>query len=207
MSINRPGTKIPFGVYTHKSKPDVEPPGLLRLLAALAIFSVVGTMLYSALAMSPFPGTPAIDPDKALYIAVLHFLLPIAVAYTIMMNHWVSRFLIFAYFVILYVATLMGKGVLGTVPIMSSTRTIVATAVFAVIIGWLFRGPRMRYYYALLADKPVPDDLVERGEELAGRNWLSSRTRNVIEWFADNLETVVLLGFVVVVIYAFLSTT
>ncbi|MEM7312336.1 MAG: hypothetical protein AAF497_04210 [Planctomycetota bacterium] len=164
-------------------------------------------MLYSALAASPVPGVSAPDPEVALYIAVLHFLLPISVAYTIMMNHRISRLLISIYVTVLFVATLLGKGLLGSIPLAADIRAILATALFGVIIAWLYRAPKMRYYYALLSGEPVSDDLLERSEELAGHHWLSSKTKSVIEWFADHLETAVLLGFVVVAIYAFISTT
>lgn len=45
MVPNRPGVKIPFGPPGFKNRPDVEPPGFLRVVAALSIFSVAGTVV------------------------------------------------------------------------------------------------------------------------------------------------------------------
>ena len=47
MSHMRPGMKIRFWTPRVKNRPDVDPPGLLKLVAALAILSVVAVLVYA----------------------------------------------------------------------------------------------------------------------------------------------------------------
>ena len=205
MGDMRPGVKVRFWSPKFKHKPAVEPPGLLRLISGLCVFSVVGVLLY-AVAISldgiRYATPSAID---AAYIAVLHFLLPLSITYTVTGNYPSSRFLLSVYFIVLYGATMMGKGFLATVGSNPTARAIVATGLFVVLIAWLFRSPRMRIYYVLLRDQPVPDDLADRAWELAAKSSLSPKTKRFMEWLTDHLETVVLVGFIVLVIYAWAS--
>lgn len=201
----RPGTKVRFWTPRFKNKPDVEPPGLLRLASALSICSVVGFLVYSVAMVVATPGT-SFEPATAAYVVLVHFLLPLGISYSVATNSLLSQYLLLAYIVILSVATMAGWGYFGELRIAAAVRAAVSTSIFLLLFWWLFRNDRMRYYYALIADRPVPDDLRSRSAELAGRNWLSPRTKAVLEWFADNLELAVMLGFIVVVIYAFMST-
>ena len=57
----------------------------------------------------------------------------------------------------------------------------------------------------LLRDRPVPDDLADRAWELAATSSLSPGTKRFMEWLTDHLETVVLVGFIILVIYAWIS--
>ncbi len=201
----RPGIKVRLWTPRFKNKPDIEPPGLLRLVAVLSIFSIIGVLIYAvAISITGIHTGP--DAQSAAYVAVLHFLLPLSIAYTIGGNHPLSRTLIAIYVVVLGAATLFGVGFLGELRIGESIKVIGSVAFLSTVLIWLFRDPRMRYYYALVSNQPIPPDLEARAPELAGRNWLKPKTKAVIEWFADYLETVVLLGFIAGVIYAFIST-
>ena len=198
----RPGTKVPLRSRSYKNRPTVEPPGLLRIVAALAIFSVVGVMIYSVF-LALAGGAPSeLYRETAIYVAILHFLLPIGIAYTVTTNNRISRFLIAAYALILYTATLYGKGVLGGLEVDATVRAVASSICLALIGYWLFLSPKMRFYYSLISHKPIPPDLEDRADRLEGSNWLSSRTKQGIEWFVDHMETVVLLGFMAVAFYA-----
>ena len=199
----RPGTKIKFWSPRFTNRPDVEPPGLLKFTGAISIFSAVGVLVY-AVAMSLAMGGPAgID---AIYVAVLHFVLPICIFYTINVNSPLSRFAIGFYIVVLGVATISGRGFLGNLPIPEDSRVIASVAVMATIIGWLFASPKMRFYYATITGRPMDDELLARADELQGGISLSPRTRAILEWIIDRLETAVLFGFIAVVLYAYWST-
>lgn len=202
----RPGTRIRFWSPKFKSKPSVEPPGLLRLLSGLSIVSVVGVLIYAvALSLDGIWSTTG-GSESAAYIAVLHFMLPLCVAYTVSTNSWLSRPLIAVYSIVLCGATLFGKGFLGGLLIDSTVKAITATSVLALVMAWLFGSPRMRIYYALLSGKPIPPALESRAYELAAKSSLDPRTQRAADWVADHLETVVMLGFIVVVLYAWVST-
>ncbi len=206
MTSMRPGTKIKFWSPKFSNRPDVEPPALLKLTGAVSVFSAVGVLVY-AVAMSLVIGD-SVEPlgVAALYVAVLHFVLPICTFYTINVNSPLSRFAIGFYIVILGVATISGKGVLGNLPIPENTRVIASVAVMATVIGWLFASPKMRYYYATISGRPVDDELLARSDELQGGVSLSPKARAILEWIIDRLETAVLLGFIAVVLYAYWST-
>jgi hypothetical protein len=207
MTNMRPGVKITFWSPRFKNKGSVEPPGLLRLTSALAIASIVGVLLYAALtSISGIGSAPAIEAEKAIYIAVLHFALPFGLAYAVSTNHPVSRLLIALYAAILCGATVMGKGVLGTLNTDDTVRSLGSMVFLLVVLYWLYATPKMRYYYALISDQPVPDDLQSRASELSGKKWINPKIRAVLDWVVDHLETVVLLGFIAAVIYAFVST-
>lgn len=171
----------------------------------MSIISIIGVLVY-AIATSITGTRTNPDAQAAAYVAVLHFLIPLSIAYTISGNHPLSRPLIAVYIVILSVATLAGFGFLGELEIDDSRKTIGTAAVLAATFAWLFRSPKMRFYYALISTKPIPADLRDRAAELAGRTWLSPKKSATIEWVAEHLENVVLLGFIAVVIYALFST-
>jgi hypothetical protein len=187
--------------------PGVEPPGLLKAAGALSILSVVGVLLY-AVAQS-VTGTGGLETRgiAAAYLAVLHFVLPFVVFYTITANSPLSRLAIAAYVLILSTATMAGKGLLGELQFDPVHKAFAAVAVSVVVFYWLFGSARMRFYYAAISNKPMSPDLASRAEELHGGNWLSPKARESLAWFLDHMETIVLVGFIVAAIYAFVSTT
>lgn len=203
MSDLRPGTKIKFWNPGFRNRPDVQPPGLLLLVSVLALLSSVGLLVFAVADSLSTAGSSAFDAEEALYIAVLHFVLPLTIAYTISTNSPLSKPLILAYILVLFAATMMGIGYLGELEFQGELKAVVATAIFLVVLLWLVGSPKMRLYYVLLSGKPVPEDLQHRVHELSGKSWLGPKARQTLDWVADNLETIVLLGFIVVVLYAF----
>lgn len=202
----RPGIKVKLLKFGFKYKASVDPPGSLRFVAALSIFSVVGALVYSIFQSTAEISISAMATEKSAYVAVLHFVLPFCVFYSISTNSVLSRMLIVIYLLILYFATIGGKGVLGELPLEPETRLVVASAILLLVLAWLFRSPKMRLYYALIADKPVPKDLESRASDLLTRNRLSPKNRARVEWLIDNLETLILLGFIFAVFIALMST-
>jgi len=198
----RPGNKIPSGQRSFRHKPLVEPPGALRIVSALSILSIVGVLVYSVFIAIFSVTASGIDPEKGVYVAVLHFMLPFGVAYTVSTNNRLSRYILVAYFVLLYVATMSGKGFLGELQVEFLDKALLSTTGFALAVFWLFGSAKMRYYYALISDRPIPPDLESRAQELAGKNWPGPRTKAAIEWVADHMETVVLIGFTVVAVFS-----
>ena len=142
---------------------------------------------------------------EAIYVAVLHFVLPVCVFYTINVNSPLSRFAIGFYTVILGLATIAGRGFLGNLPIPETTRVVASVAIMATVVYWLFGSPKMRFYYATIANRPIPEEMRARADELQGGIKLSPRVRRLLEWIIDRAETAVLLAFIAVVLYAFRS--
>jgi len=64
----------------------------------------------------------------------------------------------------------------------------------------------MRFYYALISGRPVPSDLESRAAVYMDDSKLNPRWRVALDWVADPLETTVLLGFIALAIYAYVST-
>lgn len=199
----RPGTKIRLWSPKFTNRPEVEPPALLKLAGALSVFSAAASLVYAV-----FATLNSAEPvgAEAAYIAVLHFVLPVCIFYTINVNSPLSRFAIGLYVITLSAATVLGKGFLGNLPIAETTRVVASAVGVVVILLWLFVSPKMRFYYSVIAGRPISEELGARAEELRGGVNLSPGVRTVLEWFVDRMETAVLLGFIAVVLYAWWST-
>ncbi len=199
----RPGVKFKMWAPRFKNRPEVEPPGLLKAVSALSMFSIVGTLFYAVL--QSLSGLAELGIEAA-YVAMLHFILPLGVVYTVTANSPLSRIVIVTYTLILSSATFAGKGWLASLPVFDSYGELIIGAFLTVVLTWLFASPKMRFYYALLSGKPVPQDLAARADELHGGIWLSANARERLSWFLDHLEILVLVGFIVLVLYALSMT-
>lgn len=206
MTGMRPGTKVRLWSPKFTNRPDVEPPALLKLAGALSVFSAVGVMVYSVATTLAGPGASESVGGEALYIAVLHFVVPVCIFYTINVNSPLSRFAIGLYVVALGLGTIAGRGFLGNLGIPETARALGSVLVMATVCWWLFRSPKMRFYYATIAHRSIPEELTSRADELQGGMNLSPRARAMLEWIVDRTETAVLLGFIAVVLYAFWRT-
>ena len=206
MVLLRPGVKFKMWTGGYTNQPSVDAPWLLKFVSVLAIFSIVGAILYVVAISIGGPTIGEVSNEDAIYISILHFVMPIAVLYTVTTNSPASRILIFGYFVTLCISTIGGKGFLGGLPVDSTLRAVVSTMILLAIVLWLFLSPKMRFYYALISGKPVPSDLESRAASFMDDSKLNPRWRAALDWVADHLETVVLLGFTVLAIYAYVST-
>lgn len=202
MDHMRPGVKVRLWTGGFTSHASIDPPWLLKLVAVLAILSMVGTLVYMVAIMLSSGSGDGLANEAAIYIAVLHFLLPITVLYTVTTNAPISRFLILVYFITLYVATVLGKGFLGGLDVDESLRLIVASFMLFAIVLWLFAGPKMRFYYAMISGKPIPEDLESRAATFMDDSKLNPKTRAAIDWVADHVETIALLAMIAVTVYA-----
>ena len=202
MFQSRPGVKIKMwsAGFTHKE--SVDPPWLLKTLVVFAILSMVLSLLY---AVATSLGTMQMPlAEEAIYVALLHFVLPVAVIYAVTTNSPASRLLILGYVLTLYAATLSGKGILGAIEVDTARRTLVATATLFAVLSWLYLSPKMRFYYALISGKPIPVDLESRAARFMDQSKLNPKVRVIIDWIADHLETLALLGLTLAVIITFL---
>jgi len=202
----RPGTIIKFWSPRFENRPDVEPPALLKLVGALSMFSVAGALVYAVARQMAVGGTAEVVGYEAMYVAILHFVLPFGVFYSINMNSPLSRLIIAVYTIVLSVATILGKGFLGTLPVEDSLKLYAPLGIAALVLGWLFTSPKMRFYYSSISGKPIPPELEARADELRGGPWLGPRGRAILEWFIDHAETAVLMGFLILALYAYWST-
>ena len=205
MILLRPGVKIKMWTGGYTNHPSIDAPWLLKLVSVLAIFSIVGALLFGV-AISLTGSTPGnISSEDAIYISVLHFLMPIAVLYTVTTNSPASRVLILGYFLTLCMSTIAGKGFLGSLNIDTTWRAAGSALLLFSIAMWLFLSPKMRFYYAVISGKPVPDDLKARAAKFVDASKLNPKLRAALDWMADHLETVVLLGFTILAIFAYVS--
>lgn len=198
----RPGTIIKFWSPRFENRPDVEPPTLLKLVGALSIFSIVGALIYAVAQQMAVGGSAEVVGVEALYVAVLHFILPFGVFYSINMNSPLSRPIIALYALMLSGATIAGKGFLGNLPVDESLRLYTTVAVALLVFSWLYGTPKMRFYYLTISGKPLPPELEARADELRAGPRLGPRGRAILEWFVDHMETLVLLGFIAAVLIA-----
>lgn len=200
------GTKIKLWTGGHTNRPGVDPPWLLKIVAVFAFLSVIGALIYIVLETIRGPGSTGLSAEMAIYVVSLHFIVPITIFYSVTTNSRTSRFLILAYVITLYVSTISNKGLLGGLEVDTSIRNIATTAVLVAVVVWLFLSPKMRVYYALIAGKDVPEELASRAAAYVEASKLNPRVRTVLDWFAGHLETSVLLGLIILALYAFVST-
>ena len=202
----RPGVRIPFWSHRFKHKPDVDAPALLRLVAALSMISIVGTLLYAVFEALSATGSSLYSESGMLYIALLHFVLPFVVLYTISTNSWLSRPFIALYNLILYGATITGHGVLGTIEVSETLRFAVASTFLLAIFIWLYASPTMRVYYSVISGKPIPEGLEGYQSRLVAGRSLSPKWRGRVEWLLEHMETLVMVGFIIACLIALATT-
>ncbi|MDH5621594.1 MAG: hypothetical protein OEY74_05885 [Gammaproteobacteria bacterium] len=193
--------KLWTGGFTHE--PSVDPPWLLKALSVLAMLSVVGTLVFTVALGTGLGSVPSLE--DGIYIAVLHFILPLGVTYTITTNSPISRLLILGYFLGLYVSVVQGKGFLGNLDLDAELKAVASTAFFAAVVLWLFVAPKMRFYFALISGKSMSGDLESQAAKFMDESKLNPKVRVFIDWIVDYIETVVLVGVIVVVVFAYIN--
>lgn len=201
--MSRPGAKFKLLSWGVINKPTVSPPGSLRVVFILCILSTIGTLLYAVFTTVSMESGFYDAPPGLVVFSFLHFLMPVVIAYTITTNNPSSRILILAYLITASLLFLNGWDFPRLATSVSPHHAIIVFVTVVLTVHWLYRSRKMRYYYAMIRDQGVPPDLVQYGDALAGDSWLSERMRTRIYWLTDNLETVVLIGFIVVVLIAF----
>ena len=206
MILLRPGVKIKMWTGGYTNQPSIDAPWLLKLVAALAIFSIVGALIYVVAVSIGGPGSPSLSIEEAIYISILHFIMPILVMYTVTTNSHLSRFLILGYVVTLSLSTIGGKGILGSFDVDPTLRAGISIFGALTVALWLFGSPKMRFYYAAISGRPIPRDLESRVASFVDESKLNPKIRVVFDWIADHLETIVLIGFSILAVYAYVST-
>ncbi|MDJ0710193.1 MAG: hypothetical protein QNJ14_07390 [Woeseiaceae bacterium] len=207
MTGMRPGVKFKLWSPKFTNRPDIEPPALLQFVGTFSILSAFGFLVFAvAIVIVPYGTNYEPELVEGIYVATLHFILPIGIFYTVMVNSPLSRYVISIHIVTLAAATIAGKGFLGQLPLLETTRIVVSAAMTVIVLGWLYGSPKMRFYYAVVAGKPIPEDLRSRADELRGGLHLDPRVRAALEWFIDRVEIAVMLGFIILVFYAFWET-
>ena len=196
-------TKVKLWTGGFTNKPSIDPPWPLRVLSALAMLSVIGTLVFAVWIEVGEGAQPSLE--DAVYIAVLHFLVPLGITYTVTTNHPMSRLLILGYCLALYVTMIQGKGSLGKLAWDPELKVVVSTTLLAAVVLWLFVSPKMRFYFAMISERPIAKDLEMQSAAFMDSSKLNPKVRIAIDWFVERLETVVLLGFIALVLYAYVS--
>ncbi len=187
----KPAGKFKLWTGGFINKPSVSPPGTLRIVFLLCIISFVGTLWYSIVEILSVGGSSGASPASDAFLGFFHLVLPLAIAVSICTNHPSSRILILAYVTTLYVVTLTGDRLPRFVSATTTNDVIITTIAFLGVVVWLYRSRRMRYYYAIIQDHPVPQDLADQADDLSGNAWLSEKLRKRLNWLADNLELII----------------
>jgi len=202
MFISGPNTRVSLRSWGFINKPSVSPPGLLKVVFLLCILSTIGTLLYGVFTTISIQSDMYDTPLLQMAVASLHFLLPIVIAYTIVVNSPLSRPLILVYTVSISAVFLNQWQLSGLELTLSTSRLAIVIIGAGTVIFWLYRSKKMRYYYALVSDRVVPEDLLPYGESLIGDSWLNEKLRSRINWLANHLESIVLIGFIIATLIA-----
>lgn len=203
----RPGSRIPKGSKSYKAHPSVDPPVLLRLAAVLSVLSIIMVLIAYVIGALSSSSANYFEPATALYIAIGFFIIPLGIVHTVSMNNPLSRSLLLIFVFMNIAAVCLDFPFYADLPLAFRDKVIAICFIGSVILYWLFRNPRARYYYAAITGRPLAKDLAQREQELADNKWLSAGAQRKLDWFTEHMETIILLGFVVVVLLAFLGTT
>jgi hypothetical protein len=146
------------------NRPGVSPPVFLRVLLFCLLLASTGTMIYGVFSIMGHFGDNYGSVTRPILLALLFFLAPFAIAYTIVVNHPASRALLVVYFIALTI--FIGTAYASAATAMQDIWfVVVAVALFGATM-WLYVAPRARVYYALIQNKPIPGDLVQEVDKL-----------------------------------------
>lgn len=179
----RPAGKLKFWRADYPNRPGVNPPMFLRLVMVFCALSLVGTLLYGVFSLLGHLGGAPYTGERLLIEASLLFLLPIAILYAISTNHPSSRYLIIAYFAVAsFGFWRFGRSIVDTTAYGITSGLGFAFILISII--WLFLAPRARVYYALIANRNIPEGL----ERLVGSLTSPSRTEILLRRLGAKIE-------------------
>lgn len=194
-----------FRLWTGQSvnAPFVTPPVSLRLVMVLSIISVVATLVLGVLTQLGHTGGWAISDIGQAFVAAVYFVLPVLIAVAISTNRVSSRPLILIYSL---AVTWQLIARLDRIIESPDTRGAALFAITLALIGitwWLYRSPRLRVYYALISDRPMPDDLAADVERLTSPGRFESAFGRAGQFIAPYLEVIVVVLVIATVLIAF----
>jgi hypothetical protein len=130
----------------------------------MCILSVTGTLIYGVAVQLRTSANVAVV--EMVYVAVLHFLLPLLIAWSIAVNRQFSRPLLALYtLVVAFEVFFRIRAQTWSQPNQTYAWLGLATVMLLVFV-WLYGTLRMRIYYALISGRALPDDLPQPAEEI-----------------------------------------
>ncbi len=184
------------------NRPDVVPPMALRAIAILCVISVTGVLVYGIVGQLSMLSRPELSILQAIVFIGFHAVIPLGAAYAVSSNRRVSRPLIVIY--CLYIGYRAIEQVLE-LRVTADTRLamIVAICLLLLTIGfWLYRSPRMRYYYSVVSDRAIPDDLVGQKDVLSRPGPFQKRIVHFASRIAPLLEWAVPILIITLIVFA-----
>lgn len=172
----------------------------IKLVFVACILSVVGAMMYSVVIGLSVNAGPSTSPSRLALLAVVLVVLPVLIMIAIQDNRPISRPLILVW-------TIAGICMFATADRWASDEigagTVIATCLAAAaIVLWLYASRTLVCFYALLKGRPVPDGLEEIARRLVDPDPEKSALRRFADWLADHFESLVLIGFSLLAVFA-----
>lgn len=159
-----PAGKLRLWAGQPVNAPFVTPPLSLRVALVMCILSVTGTLIYGVAVQLRTSTNVAVV--ELVYVTVLHFLLPLLIAWSIAVNRQFSRPLLAIYtLLVTFEAFFWIRAQSWPQQNQTYAWLGLATAVLLVFV-WLYATLRMRIYYALISGRALPDGLPRSAEEI-----------------------------------------
>ena len=194
----RPAGNLKLWTGGYVNRPGVGPPGYLRFILVLCTLSLIGTLFYAVFAILGHVGDPRNSAIQLAVEAVILFILPFSILYTISTNNPLSRILLLAYFGVTIFA--IANYNYSLVDTMTDPILVVFLLFMLVTVFWLFLSSRSRVYYALIRNSPVPEELEHLVEKYVAPGpvelWIR-RLGAVLEPFSPVL--IILISIILVV--------
>lgn len=195
----KPAGKLKLWTGGYVNKPGVTPPVFLRAVICVLLLSLLSTLLYGVFGIMDHFEADGGSVGYMAAVTLLFFLSPFSIVYAISTNHPASRALLVAYCGALIYFILDSH-----YSISSAIEKPYAVVMVSLILGtvlWLYLSPRARVYYALIQDKPIPEDLTQIADKLlrpTATEKLAQRIWALIEPLAPYLT----LMFALFLVYA-----
>ena len=161
----RPSGSLKLWTGGFINRPGLGPPGYLRFILLLCMASLVYTLFYAVFVTLGNVGNPYDSAIQMVSEALILFVSPFLILYTISTNNPLSKVLLLAhlgvtstslvYFEYAFADSVTDPLLIGFVLYMLNT------------VAWLLFSPRSRVYYALIGNSPVPAELEHLVDEYA----------------------------------------
>ena len=178
--------------------PGLSPPVVLKFVQVICLLSLVGSLIYGVLTILGHFGGDSVGASRRLLEALVLFVLPFAVMFSISVNSPASRYLFIFY----------GLGVnflvfgnttnwWGALPTMFNLLLVVGCLGVAF---WMFFSRRGRTYYLVISHQKLPKELEPVLDSLmvpSSLERLAQRAWNLVEPFSPIIIVVLAILFMV----------
>lgn len=197
----RPADKLKLWTGGYVNMPGLSPPGALKLVQIVCFLSVIGSLVYGVFTILGHFGGDTAPASRRLIEAIVLFVFPFTLIYTISVNSPTSRYLFVLYGITsLYLVVQLAHSIPDS---LYEPAVGVVLALFSIVTGWMFLSLRGRTYYLLISLKKIPKDLEHVVESLMSQSTVERLAQRVWDTFEPWSPLVIVILAIVFVVVGF----